>query len=74
MKAFRSRLGHVAGETITVGELRELLLSYPDDMPIFAEWEGCDAYIDKDNFNIETVSKGNDDDKCECIVIDVNRY
>lgn len=74
MKTFRYPLGHEAGKTMTVAELRAVLESYPDDMPVLAEWEGVQAYIKPDAFSVEPVSKGHKDDECRCLVIDVNRY
>lgn len=50
MKTFRYKLGHVAGETMTVAELRAKLAEYPDDMPVFGVWEGCEGYIMCDSF------------------------
>jgi hypothetical protein len=74
MKIFRYKLGHAAGETMTVAELRELLTKHPDDMPVFAEWEGVYAYVEPEFFRVEMVSKGMNADECECLVIDVNTY
>ena len=73
-KTFRYKLGHEAGKTLTVGGLIEALKEYKYDMPVMAEWESCNAYIDEENFRTEIVTKGNDDDKCECLVIGVNLY
>lgn len=74
MKTFRYALGHVAGATMTVAELRELLTKYPDDMPVFAEWEGCHAYIEPEMFSVESAAKGFEADRCDCLVVDVNRF
>ena len=74
MKTFRYALGHVAGQTMTVAELRELLAKYPDEMPVFAEWEGVRAYIEPDIFAVERVSKGMEADACDCLVLNVNYY
>ena len=49
MKTFRYPGGHVAGQTMTVGELKKKLEEYPEEMPIFAEWESCRAYIEPSN-------------------------
>lgn len=74
MKTFRYPLGHEAGKTLTVGELMEALTDYPYDMPVMAQWEGVNAFVDNESFSVETVTKGHDEDKCECLVIDVNKY
>ena len=74
MKTFLHERGHVAGQTMTVSELRELLTKYQDDMPVLAEWEGVLAYIEPDNFAVESVFKGNMNDIFGCLVIDVNKY
>ena len=72
MKTFHRESGHQAGETVTVGELLALLARYPSDMPVFAQWEGCDGYIHPDNFEVTEVSKGLEIERC--LVIDVNAY
>ena len=74
MKTFRYKLGHVAGHTLTVAELRELLERYPDDMPVLAEWEGTFPFIHPDNFRVEAHNKGTETDTCDCLIIDVNGY
>lgn len=74
MKTFRYPAGHEAGATMTVAELRAALEGFPDDMPVLAEWEGVLAYIQPEAFSVEAVSKGHEDDDCECLVIDVNQY
>ena len=74
MKTFRYELGHVAGNTMTVKELRDALAEFPDDMPVMAEWEGCHAYIEGSNFAVEKVGKGCAADDCDGLLIDVNRY
>ena len=73
-KKFRYKLGHEAGTTLTVGGLMEALTQYPYDMPVFVQWEGVNAFVGVENFDIEEVTKGHDDDKCDCLVIDVNHY
>jgi hypothetical protein len=73
-KTFRYKLGHEAGKTLTVGGLMEALTQFPYDMPVFAQWESCNGFIDVENFSIEKVTKGHEDDECECLVIDVTRY
>lgn len=73
MKEFRRQNGRVAGKTMTVAELRAKLESYPADMPVFACWEGVNAYVEPDSFEVEKVSKG-DFEGCDSICIDVNTY
>lgn len=74
MKLFRYPLGHEAGQTVTVKELIVKLKEYPEDMPVMAEWEGVVAYIKPENFSFSLVDKGLSEDKCWCLVIDVERY
>ena len=75
MKTFRYPLGHVAGSTMTVGELRAKLAEYTDDMPVFAEWEGVHAYVTPDHFFVEhDVGKGYEPDHCACLLISVDQY
>ena len=74
MKTFHYAAGHEAGSTMTVAELRQFLADYPDDMPVFASWEGCEGYINGADSAIESVHKGNKDEECLCLVFDVNRY
>lgn len=74
MKTFRYALGHEAGTTLTVGELIEALKNYPPQMPVMCEWEGCNAFVKEENFGISKVTKGHQDDACDCLVIDVNQY
>lgn len=75
MKTFSSSAGFkVLGETMTVKELREKLSEYPDDMPVFGEWEGCYGFIIPQNFSTVRTGKGYADDICDCLLIDVNDY
>ena len=74
MKTFRYPMGHFAGETITVSELRDELAKFPPDMPVMAQWEGCHAYIDPSSFGVEKISKGFAEDECDCLVINVDTY
>lgn len=74
MKTFRYKLGHEAGETLTVSELKIELSKYPDEMPVMATWEGVNAYIDSEDFEIYCVHKGNEEDEEQCLIIDVGRY
>jgi len=57
-------------ETMTVAELREKLNEYPQDMPVFAEWEGVWASFKAANFSIDE-HKPTDS---SCLVIDVEDY
>lgn len=74
MRQFKNKIGNIAGETCTVAELREILSQYPDDIPVFAQWEGCNGYVTNDSVSITMVHKGDKLDSCECLVIDVNNY
>lgn len=74
MKTFRYELGHEAGKTMTVAELKKKLDGYPDDMPVFGTWEGVRGYVVPKNFSVEKVSKGHPDDRCDCLLIDVEGY
>ena len=55
--------------TMTVAELREKLNEYPQDMPVFATWEGVLAPITSEHF--ATVKPMNDLERLE---IDVEDY
>ena len=74
MKTFHYERGHEAGETMTVAELCEKLNEYPQEMPVFCEWEGVHSYVGPHDFAIESVHKGDVSEKCDCLVIDVNGY
>lgn len=75
MKTFRYELGHVAGQTMTVAELREKLNEFPQDMPVFGLWETCAGYIRPDSFLVEKgYTKGHPDDAEDCLFIDVEAY
>lgn len=74
MKTFHYKDGRKAGSTMTVSELREALEKYPDDMPVFAEWEGVLGYVREEFFNIETTYKGDEAEACQCLVIWVEKY
>ena len=43
-------------------------------MPVFAEWEGCHAYIEPEMFSVVHVGKGAEAAACDCLVVDVNSY
>ncbi len=74
MKTFRHSRGSVAGKTMTVAELRRKLEEYPDDMPVFGEWEGVRGFITPESFSTNLVSKGHKDDACVSLLIDVEDY
>ena len=74
MKTFKYELGHIAGSTMTVAELRDGLAAYPDDMPVFATWEGVNGYVDLRNASVQNVHKGTKSEACPCLVIDVEDY
>jgi len=74
LKTFRYAMGHEAGKTMTVVELRRKLKKYSKDMPVFGTWEGVCGYIEPEKFFVEDISKGYENDKCTCLLIDVERY
>lgn len=74
MHTFRYEKGHTAGATMTVGELREHLASFPADMPVMATWEGVRAFIQPEAMTTENVDKGCMEDSRRCLVIDVEAY
>ena len=74
MKTFRHLIGHEAGQTMTVNDLKKKLEEYPDDMPVFAEWEGCWCHVVHDRFTVKQWDIGYPEDFCDCLVIDVNEY
>lgn len=74
MKEFRWAAGHKAGQTMTVSELRDKLAKFPNDMPVFAIWESVSGYIEPQNFSVKIIHKGNKEDACECLTIDVGQY
>ena len=56
---------------MTVAELRAKLSEYPDDMAVFAEWEGTRNAIRADSFDIGQTNRPTE----SCLLIDVdNRY
>jgi len=63
-------VGAEAGEvmkdqkTMTVAELKKKLEEYPNEILVYATWEGVYAYIDPANFFIED----------DCLVMDVEGY
>lgn len=74
MKTFRYPKGHKACETMTVGELIDLLQKYPADMPVMATWEGVTAHLDTHSCEKKFISHCHPDDACECLVFDVEQY
>ena len=75
MKAFRYKLGHVAGETMTVGELMAELAKFPADMPILYEWEGQHVMAKPDRVATEDdIHWGEKEDACTCLVINADNY
>jgi hypothetical protein len=58
--------------TMTVGELRKKLESYPNDMPVMCTWEGQYAYVLPQSFSVENSKKEDHEDAFDTLVIDVN--
>lgn len=71
MKTFRSERGHIDKVTMTVGELREKLSEYPDEMPILPTWEGIHRGIQKNGFDVIEADYFHKDDNCSALQIDV---
>lgn len=75
MKKFRYSKANDNGiETFTVKELIDTLSKYPDDMPVFGEWEGVKGVIEETSFSTQLIHKGNADDTQESLLIYVERY
>lgn len=74
MRKFLLENGRVAGETMTVSELRSKLSEYPDDMPVFGTWEGVSGYITPASFGIGKNHKGKKEEECDCLEIYVEDY
>lgn len=72
MKTFRYPKGHLAGEALTVGELKEILSSHPEDMPVLATWEGCLVFVNKTE--VDDITHYHEDDNCKCLIIDADDY
>lgn len=49
MKTRRAAGGYLTGKTLTVSELRYLLAAYPDDMPVFMEWDPVTAVTNEES-------------------------
>ena len=63
----------VAQQTLTVGELKEALASYPDDTPVFAEWEGQTVDILMDRIKVEErIDFGVASESCDILTINVD--
>lgn len=73
MKQFIHKSGIIAGETMTVIELINELEKYGSELPVMATWEGIHAYITTNDFEIDTIQKGSEDE-CKCLVIDVEHH
>lgn len=43
-------------------------------MPVFCTWEEVNAYIYPEHMRTATVAKGDETERCECLIIDVNEY
>ena len=72
MKTFRYALGHEAGKTMTVAELREKLNEFPQDMPVLATWEGIATFFNPENFMVEQYGD-HQQDACDCLIINVDQ-
>lgn len=74
MKEIVSFYGHRLGETLTVGELRELLDDYPADLPILATWDGGFAALYPDRFSLDEPPHRYMQGAPECLIIDVSEH
>ena len=73
MKTWHYPHGRIALRTMTVGELRELLAGYPDDLPVVPTYEGTWGSLHQSCTAVESVSFGRDDDREHCLILDVER-
>lgn len=72
MKTFSYKAGHAARVTMTVTELIEKLKEYPQDMPVFAEWETTINAVKPEAFEIKSnFHFGKAEEACDVLVIDV---
>lgn len=55
----------------TVGELRAFLAEYPDDMPVFATWEGQMELLRKDTTSVDKYGRAGEE--VDTLVIDVDK-
>ena len=67
MKTIYAKDGYPIGETLTVAELRELIDTYPDDLPVFATWEGIDVMLSS-----ERIARGTTHPSIDSVILDVN--
>ena len=75
MKTYHYPLGHEAGKTFTVKELRAFLKNFPEDMPVFVEWEDCAVYLIPEAAQIKNgIHKGQPSESVPALVFDVNIY
>lgn len=75
MREFRYEKGHTNYRTMTVGELREHLEQYPDDMPVIPTWEGVCVGIKPSDFSVaDNFHGGKEEDSCSVLQIDVDQY
>lgn len=58
-------------ETMTVADLRKILATYDNDLPVFATWETVLAPITQNNF---CLTDKDIPDNTLCLVIDVEDY
>lgn len=72
MKTFRYRPGHIAKQTMTVGELIAMLQVHSPETPVLVAYEGVHAGIDPTSLAIEhDYHYGNKEDACDVLLIDV---
>ena len=74
MKTFHYPLGHVAGITMTVGELIDKLNSYPKEMPVLAAWEGIETTFKPDHFEVSSYTMWLESEREICLIINVDQY
>jgi len=58
------------GSTMTVSELIEVLKKYPDDLPVFGEWEGVLGFIEPYCFEVAETDKGGERHKVLSIYVE----
>ena len=61
-------------KTMTVKDLISALEAYPDEMPVYAEWEGVHAYLAACNFTVSTAIKFPGGKLVPSLIIDVGEY
>lgn len=67
MKTVYAKDGYPIGKTLTVAELREIIDAYPDDLPVFATWEGVDIMLSS-----ERITRGITHPSIDSVILDVN--